>query len=262
MPGWYTGKFYNAKQTRETADAVSVAAGATTSGIDLTLDEGGAVSGTVYDAVTFQPISGIQLSALLVVNSQWVTPAPVTGPDGTFRINLLPGTYKIQANSGGHYFSEWYGGVQDMDAATAVTVNFQQITSGIDVYLDRPGSISGTVFEVNGTTPLPGASLFAFPVDPGLQGNGINAQPDGTYTINGLAPGTYAVFVTATGHVSDSLQVTVWREHQHPPHRLQSGTLPLHGQHRGAGRGRGLGRQCRGDGPEQPDCHGRGGYSG
>ena len=209
VPGWYAGEFYNAKQTWQTADLVSVAVGATASGINFTLEEGGAVTGTVYDAVTSQPISGIQLGAAQTANGHMTTPLPVTGANGTYRINLLPGSYKIHSSSGGAYLDEWYGGVQDMNAATAVPVNFQQITSGIDIYLDRPGSISGTVYESEGITPLPGASLFAFPVNPGLLGNGINAQPNGTYTINGLAPGTYVVFVTATGHVSDSQQVTV-----------------------------------------------------
>ena len=209
IPGWYAGEFYNSKQTWPTADWVAVAAGATVSGINFTLDEGGAVTGTVYDAATFQPISGIQLGAFQAANGLLTTPLPVTGANGTFRINLLPGSYKIRATSGGSYISEWFGGVQNINAATAVTVNFKQITSGIDIYLDRPGSISGTVFEENDTTPISGASVFAFPVDAGILGNGKNTGPDGTYTINGLMPGNYAVFVTATGHVSASRPATV-----------------------------------------------------
>ena len=208
IPGWYAGELYNAKQTWQTADRVSVAVGATASGINFTLEEGGAVTGTVYDAVTLQPVSGVQLISVMAANSQLLTPAPVTGPDGTYRINLLPGTYKIQGTSGGAYLNEWYGGSQDINAAATVTVNLKQITAGIDIFLDRPGSISGNVLNMGGT-PISGASVFAFPAGAGITGNGKNTGPDGTYTINGLMPGNYAVFVTATGHVSDSRAATV-----------------------------------------------------
>ena len=209
IPGWYAGEFYNAKQSWDTADRVSVAAGATVSGINFTLDEGGALTGTVYDAVTLQPISGVQLTPFMVSSGQMITPFPVTSANGSYRINLLPASYKIYANSGGAYINEWYGGVQNINAAAAVTVNLKQIKSGIDIFLDRPGSISGTVYEENGTTPIAGASVFAFPVDAGIIGNGKNTGTDGTYIINGLMPGNYAVFVTATGRVSASRPAAV-----------------------------------------------------
>ena len=208
LPGWYAGEFYNAKQTWDTADRVTVAVGATASGINFTLDEGGAVTGRVYDAATLQPLGGVMVLARQAANGQGVTPTPTTGIDGSYRINLLPGQYKLLARSSAH-LQEWYNGVENIDAATPVTVNLRQITSGIDFYLNRPGSISGRVMKDDGITPIAGANVYAFPVNAGINGNGKNTAPDGTYTIDGLMPGDYAVFVTATGHVSASRPASV-----------------------------------------------------
>lgn len=206
LPGWYTGEFYNSKYTWGTADRVPVAPGQNVMGINFTLDEGGAIVGRIFDKATNQPISGIQVGVTLL-NGDGVTPLPVTDFNGNYRINLRPGSYKIQASFTPGYIPQWYQEAFDFNSATPVAVNFKQETSGIDLYLSRPASISGHVYEANGVTPLANANVFAFPVNSQLTGSGANSQPDGSYKIQGLVTGDYVVQVTVTGHVSKNTEV-------------------------------------------------------
>ena len=215
LPGWYAGEFYNSKYTWSTADHVPVSAGVDTNNINFTLDEGGCITGHVFDEETGEPISGVQLGACLP-NGDGVTPAPVTSYDGSYKINLKPGTYYINVFHTHGYIPEWYQDAYNMAYATPVEVEFHKETSGIDFYLARPGLISGHVYEEDGTTPIAGANLYAFPVDSHLIGSGANSKPDGSYTINGLPSGNYVVQAIASGYVMGSRVVTVDSPHETP----------------------------------------------
>lgn len=207
-PGWFAGQFYNGKDFWDDADKVSVSVGLDTPNINFTLSEGGKISGHLYDQSTGLPIAGVQITPELI-DGQGVTPLPPTGFDGSFSINLKPGVYHITQNSPAGYIQNWYSGAYARSSATPVTVTLYQITSGIDMYLSRPGSISGNVYRSDGMTPIAGASLYAFPVGPKLPGAGANAQADGSYRINGLPSGTYVVMVAATGYVMASQEVPI-----------------------------------------------------
>lgn len=207
IPGWYAGEFYDSKYTWGTADRVPVAEGENITGIDFTLDEGGAITGQVFDEATGSPLSGIHMSPFLL-SGDGLTPLAWTDANGRYRINLRPGTYFVVANGEPNYITEGYQDAFDFDSLTPVDVYLFQETSGIDFYLSRPGSISGQVFEIDDVTPIAGANVFAFPV--GSQtGSGANTGPDGRYKIEGLVTGSYVVYVTVTGHVSASYQPEV-----------------------------------------------------
>ncbi|MFO1370942.1 MAG: HYR domain-containing protein [Candidatus Competibacteraceae bacterium] len=105
-------------------------------------------------------------------------------------------------------------------------VNFKQETTGINFNLSRPGSISGRVYEKDGTTPIVGANVFAFPVNPQLTGSGANSQPDGSYKVQGLVTGEYAVQVTVTGHVSASNPANVAAPNETPNINFSLDTYP------------------------------------
>jgi hypothetical protein len=90
----------------------------------------------------------------------------------------------------------------DQSRADPVQVTALGETSGIDFYLAQAGSISGHVYEGDGTTPIAGASVYAFPTTGDHLGVGANSQPDASYTIQGLPSRDYKVQVTASGHVS------------------------------------------------------------
>nr|MBW4077265.1 hypothetical protein [Acidobacteriota bacterium] len=101
----------------------------------------------------------------------------------------------------GTYASQYYdgttGGTTIPASATSVSVNSGSTISSIDAVMSVGGSISGTVS--NGSTGLAGICVNAQAVNGGL-GGGAASATDGTYTISGLAAGSYTVqFIDCTG---------------------------------------------------------------
>jgi protocatechuate 3,4-dioxygenase beta subunit len=205
MPNWYAGEFYDSKYTWGTADKVTVTAGNDTSNINFALDEGGWVTGHVFDEETGNPISGIQLGASMP-DGDGVTPAPLTAYDGNYKFVLRNGSYLIKAGIGvahahGYkYIPEWYNNSYGMENATLINVSLHNETSGIDIYLSKAGSISGYVCSEEGN-PIGDANVYAF--SDIYSGTGANTQPDGNYIIEGLPSGNYTVQVTVSGYFSE-----------------------------------------------------------
>ena len=73
-------------------------------------------------------------------------------------------------------------------------------TPGIDIRLDQSGSISGYVFESDGSTPIAGASLRADLISPvDCLGFSSRSNADGSYTLVNLPPSDYTVRIWAPG---------------------------------------------------------------
>jgi hypothetical protein len=202
-------EFYKAKSSYGTAHVIPVTAGSDTPGINFTMDSGGVVTGHVYDE-DGTPISGVEIGACLLTGDSVGTAG--TWSDGSYRLWLKTGSYLIGVgglNEAPGYVSEWYNDHYDASQADPIQVAAPGETSGIDFYLATAGSISGHVYEEDGTTPIAGASVYAFPTTGSHPGAGANTQPDGSYTIQGLPSGKYRVQVTASGLVSQPVEVTV-----------------------------------------------------
>ena len=129
--------------------------------------------------------------------------AEIHGNGGTIEaIQFSAGTDKIyamivftpqaSASSAPGYVAEWYNDLYDKGDAAIVHIKAPEAVS-LDLYLAEAGSISGYVYEVDGVTPLPNASVYAFPVAGHHPGAGANTGPDGSYTIEGLPSGNYRV---------------------------------------------------------------------
>ncbi|PJJ65646.1 carboxypeptidase regulatory-like domain-containing protein [Compostimonas suwonensis] len=117
--------------------------------------------------------------------------------DGDYSITgVAPGDYRVTfSGTPGGLMGQYYDGVYDQGSATLVTVagNGQTVT-GIDAILDPGSSVSGTVTRNDGgsfeTSPV---TVSVQPVD--NQGFSVDATvaADGSYTVDGLAPGVYTV---------------------------------------------------------------------
>lgn len=194
-PGWYAGEFYDSKFTGNTADIIHVSSGSNISNINFTLDEGGWITGRVFDEETGEPISGFQLGACLL-NGEGVTPAPLTSYDGSYKFALREGNYLINVFWTHGYVPEWYNNSYEFETATPVSVTFHQETSGINFYLSKAGSISGNIVDKDGN-PVNGASIYAF--SDKFPGNGAISREDGNYEIEVLPSDDYLVQLTASG---------------------------------------------------------------
>ncbi|MBI2303319.1 MAG: carboxypeptidase regulatory-like domain-containing protein [Chloroflexi bacterium] len=72
-----------------------------------------------------------------------------------------------------------------------------------------PGAITGRVYEVNGSTPISGASIRTELYDLWMVPQGsATSQGDGSYTITGLASGVYRVTATAPNHAREFYRET------------------------------------------------------
>ncbi len=155
----------------------------------------GSISGTVKDQ-SGDTLVGISVS----VYPQGYSGGPATGTassasDGTYTIdNLAAGSYWVEFyDATGTYASQIYNdhnlGSGSMDY---VTVTAGSTTSDIDAALQIAGKISGTVTDPNG---IPLTTVWACVYVDGAGGYFANAPAgvDGTYTIGGLAPGSYNV---------------------------------------------------------------------
>jgi hypothetical protein len=211
LPGDLVAVAYRQRSPDATPDAVSVAAGEVTSGIDAQLTAGGRITGTVT-AGSGAPATG----ASVMLTDSGGEPVSRWGsvrPDGTYAItNLAPGTYQVRFDGppGAGDIEQYYTGADSPATATAVSVTSGAATSGIDARLASGGVISGTVTDALGH-PVQGVGVFAFnvwdpipllpsfaglPILPGV----VTTDAAGRFQIGGL-DGVYRVYFSSADYV-------------------------------------------------------------
>jgi 5-hydroxyisourate hydrolase-like protein (transthyretin family) len=146
--------------------AVSVTAGATTGGINFGLAAGGYISGTVTDAATGAPLSGVSVYVYNAAGSRVSTAYTASSGVYTTSYAVAPGTYYVRTVYSGTYVDEQYDNVPcpysscPATSGTGVPVTAGATTSGINFALAVGGRISGTVTDAVTGTPL--ASVYAY----------------------------------------------------------------------------------------------------
>lgn len=145
----------------------------------------GVVAGVVKDQVSGAVIP----KALVQVEINGVVSASaVTDENGNYKISgLSPGAYNL------HITASQY------QTALIGVIIIPNISVPVDIFLlPSPGSISGVITEIDGSTPLPG-TVFA------LDTNGAiirvaKTDSAGNYLLIGMAPGNYVIQARATDH--------------------------------------------------------------
>ena len=133
----YLPEFYDRQPTLASANTVTVAANATTPGINAVLEPGGAIAGTATDATNSAPAANVEVQAFDGAGS--LVSATCTAPDGTYALfSLASGSYRVQflnsASCGQStpYRDQFYNGQSTLAAAHPVAVTVTQTTSAID----------------------------------------------------------------------------------------------------------------------------------
>ncbi len=191
---YYIGEWYNDKGSIETADAVTVTSGNTTTGVDAQLADGGAVSGRVTDSTGTFGIPNVDVQ-ICDLNHYWL-PGTSTDSDGYYTIRGLPsGDYKVEFrtnNTPGNYVGEWYNDKNSFENADTVSVTVGQSTTGIDAQLAGGGSISGCVTD-SSTNGIENVNVNVYD----LNNNYISSSStdsNGDYTVQGILPGDCKVY--------------------------------------------------------------------
>ena len=160
------------------------------------------VSGHVTDELA-AALPNVSVTAFGQTSGQSFT--ATTAGDGTYLFaNLPPDTYRVRfVDPSGTHLTEWWNNRPNSPGADLVVVGASVNVTAIDaaltagVELPHVTSITGVVTDALGT-PLAGISVFA----DSLFSNGATVTAgDGTYTIAGIAAGTYNVQFSDYGAV-------------------------------------------------------------
>ena len=137
----------------------------------------GTISGKVTDSLTSAAIAG----ATVACTGTMPCTSTVTAGDGTYTLSgLTEGAYQVTASANG-YSPETVNPINVGPGGTP-TQNF--------ALGPLPGQITGTVTKSDGITPISGANV-ACTGTPACTGTATASN--GTYTLSGLAEGTYSV---------------------------------------------------------------------
>ena len=202
----YVGQYYLNAANVTAAMPVGVAAGQTTTGIDFNLTlGGGGISGFIKDAAG-QPLPGLNACLYDGATGASLGKCSPSAGDGSYTISgLAPGNYKVGAwPSGDSYYvgGRYYPNSTSVSSATAITVTAGQTRTGIDfaLTLTLAGKIHGIITGPDGQ-PIAGLTVTAYDAVTGSQvGTSPTSASDGSYTISGLANGSYRLAINGTGN--------------------------------------------------------------
>ncbi len=183
-----------------------MAAGATTSNINASLDKGGHITGTVTAAGN--AVADISVEVYRQNGSSWDWAGwAYTDSNGNYDVGGLgSGAYRVgffdwNWFTSDNYLPTYYQNAADLDSATDVVVSAGATTANINVSLVEGGHIAGTVTASDGSR-LPGISVEVYRQNGSTWYGAGWAQTgsSGEYDVSGLAGGTYRVgFFTSDG---------------------------------------------------------------
>lgn len=191
-----------------TGAPVSVVSGSTTGGKDFQLDPGGAISGTVTDAVSGAPLGSVTIQVYRQTgpNSGAFMSNGSSNAAGVFTVGGLPsGSYFALASTVPAYVTEVFGGVpcsfctfEVVFTGTPIAVTAGSTTTGRNFALDPAGSLSGTVTNSASASPLANVTVVAFTggATPRQVGS-ASTNAAGAFTMVGLPAGTLYVATNA-----------------------------------------------------------------
>ena len=176
------------------AQTITIVAGATNSGYSFQLEEGGAVSGYVFEADTNQPIANVLVFAQdQACGGQWLGGAN-TDENGFYRIHAVQsGPVYLRTNAPGNglnYVDESWDDAIDCNNANEIIITAGTETTERDFYLSPGGIISGFVYGPDGTTPIAEANVNLY-TDRCHNGHqyGLQTDENGRYEFIGLPSG-------------------------------------------------------------------------
>lgn len=189
---------------------ITIAAGATTAGVDFALDPDATISGVVSHPSVIGGAQSILVEARTRVGGQLMHAGYATvGPAGAYTLTgLHAGSYFVSVSST-EFVDEVYRDRpceaqcrdDEISAGQAITVPKGGAASNIDIALEAGGSLAGTIREAGTGTPLPaGISVYRRVGLDANQAGQAQADASGAFVVRGLAPGPYIVVAGRAGY--------------------------------------------------------------
>ena len=165
----------------------------TTTELDATLSATGTVAGTVTDPNGL-PVDGAAVHAYRPADGLAPTASTTTAADGTYTFTGLPDSTDtriaaVPPAGRPDLRTRWYDDAPTRPLATPLTVGLGIDLAGIDIALTGTTTIAGTVTD--GTDPVAGATVAAWPVDAFLPAATATTAADGTFALGDLLPGDH-----------------------------------------------------------------------
>jgi carboxypeptidase family protein len=234
--GSYVNIMYGQTRPFEAGKPLEVLDGQTVEKVDFSLPRGSIVTGRVVDEYG-EPVADAQVMPMRSMNQggrKRMVPAgraSMTNDIGEFRIfSLPPGQYVISATLRNGMFSNeqsdtrsgyaptYFPGTPNSAEAQRLNVAVGQTLTDINIALlpTRTGRVSGTAVDSQGR-PLANGMVMVTQRDGAfgfMMTSGGMIRPDGTFSINALAPGEYTLQLNMPGAFGDapeyaSAQITV-----------------------------------------------------
>ena len=172
--------------------SVVVSAGTATPESFSLVPNQGTISGTVTDLLTAAPISG----ATVACSGSPSCTGTTSAGNGTYSLSgLTEGTYQVQV-SATNYVTQ----------TIPVTVGPGGTPTQNFALVANTGTISGTVFQSDGTTPISGATVACTGT---LTCTATTSALDGTYALSNLTEGSYQITASMTGFAPEAITVPV-----------------------------------------------------
>lgn len=198
--GSYLKKSYSSSQQETAAETIFVKGGSVVDTINLSLQKGASLEGKIFGKSDRQAIGDVLVKVLDARGSKLVS-STFSDPAGNFVVPGLPdGKYVVKTEKNG-FVDSYYGGNKKSQSAETVTISDGVNIQGVDFLLERSVSVAGQAKDADNKAlanirvsiyEYDGQSLSASPV------KYVTTGKDGTFLLDNLAPGTYALKADAS----------------------------------------------------------------
>jgi len=219
----YMSQYYQGVSSMDEATPLEVGTTQTIENIDFNLSAGIILKGTVKDAVTGKPITGLGCLVYLTNEQGQYVISSYTGATGDYQfLGLQSGTYFVMVSDCQEYYPAYYRQTtDDQKPSSPITLSLPGPVEGIDILLYHKASISGQVVDEFDRKPLANimvTALIGIPassaaaVAPGdLKSSELisyaycyryaTTDVNGLYTIKGLEEGDYQIMAYDYKHL-------------------------------------------------------------
>ncbi|MEM7355509.1 MAG: carboxypeptidase regulatory-like domain-containing protein, partial [Acidobacteriota bacterium] len=170
----------------------------------LHVGTGGAISGSVTDSATGEPLGSVAVRLFATQGAFSGTTS--TDPAGNYTfVGLAGGTYHAIAGTNTNLVTELYDDLFcpeancDRSLGTPIEVTVGSVTQGIDFALALGGSLAGRVVDQLTGDPLADVDVRLFDAA-GQYVDSVSPDETGGYTFGGLAPGDYFVRAASSAY--------------------------------------------------------------